>query len=42
LVGNPERKAHSGDLYIDGRALWKADFKGEKCGLEALAQNRDQ
>jgi hypothetical protein len=37
LVGNPERKGHLGDLYIDGRARWRAVFKGEKGGLEALA-----
>jgi hypothetical protein len=37
LVGIPERKGHLGELYIDGRTVLKADFKGEKCGFEALA-----
>jgi hypothetical protein len=36
------RNSHLTDIYIDGRAVSRADFKGEKCGLESLAQNSDQ
>jgi hypothetical protein len=42
FVGKPEGKDQLGDLYIDGRAVLRADFKGEKCGLESLAENNDQ
>jgi hypothetical protein len=42
LVGKPEGKGHLGDPHIEGKAVLRADFKGEKCGLEAMAHNSDQ
>jgi hypothetical protein len=42
LIGKPETKGPLGLLYIDGSAVLRADFKGEKCELQALSQNKEQ